>query len=128
MSDEKVTIEMLMLDAVMDGERRAVPVRRIKLFVLGRAKMQMRARGVVELADGTVRVLNLRHTHNPEPLTGALVTVGEPMPSSFDAVAEGLWVFEGEWITSHFDTFLCDGSEVPADLAAFLEGREVADA
>lgn len=75
---------------------------RIKQFILGRAKMQMASRGVVEFADGTVRIFNIRRPHNPN-VNGHWKTVGEPLSHGFDDAVDGIRDFESWWITEEVD-------------------------
>lgn len=84
------------------GDEVASEAVRIKQFILGRAKMQMESRGVVELTDGTVRVFNVRRPHNPNS-KGHLKTLGDPLNRSFDDAVEGLLEFESWWITEEVD-------------------------
>lgn len=80
------------------GEPFATGVLRRKAFILGKAKMQMRECGVVQLTDGAVRTYSIRYDHNPNS-NGHLRTVGEPLRQSFEEAVDGLRRFEEKWIT-----------------------------
>lgn len=71
---------------------------RIREFVLGKAKMQMRARGVIECPNGDVRVYSIRHVHNPD-LRGNTHLLSAPFSGSFEKVVGDLRQFESQWIT-----------------------------
>lgn len=115
---EKVSIEMLVLDLAREGEPESVVVRRLTLFVLGKATMQMRARGVVETAAGEVRVFNIRHAHNLD-VHGEFFTIGKPLPGSYEENRDGLRQFERHWTTEEFE-YVPDGSPMPDHIAAYL--------
>ena len=115
---ENVSIEMLVLDLSRDGNQESVVVRRLTLFVLGNATMQMRARGVVETSSGEVRVFNIRHAHNPDE-HGEFFTIGSPMPGSYEENRDGLRDFERHWLTEEF-AYVPNGSPMPEEIAAYL--------
>lgn len=74
---------------------------RIKEFVTGKAKMQLKRLGVVELEDGTVRVFHVRHDHNPDALTGAFKLVhGALYGITFESAVNARRNSEKLWITA----------------------------
>lgn len=74
---------------------------RVKEFVTGKAHMQVKSLGVVELEDGTVRIFHIRHDHNPHPR--GFRVVGEAWDKSFGEVVDDLRTFEAQWITEELD-------------------------
>lgn len=94
---------------------------RVKLFVLGKAKMQMRARGIIEMTKGeekVVRTFSFRHDHNPN-MNGDLKTVGEPLRVPFEEAVDGLRRVESQWITEELDVWE-PGQPVPDALRELM--------
>jgi hypothetical protein len=87
-----------------DGTKVTVDVLRRTEFVTGKAKMQYASRGVVELADGTVRTFGVRH--HPD-LHGHYHTVGEPERwQDYESTVAGLRDFEKQWITEELPEYV----------------------
>lgn len=77
---------------------------RVKEFVTGKAKMQYKRLGVVELADSAVHCFYVRHDHNPDHATGQHQLLGgQWIGKSFEDVVDGLRDFEAHWITEELE-------------------------
>lgn len=90
-----------------DGSKVTADVLRQTRFILGKAKMQMSERGVVELSDGTVRVYSVFHDHHPGR-NGVRRLVGEPFrwALAYDEVVESLRAVEQQWITEEPEPYV----------------------
>lgn len=106
------------------GEVDSSAIVRMKLFLLTKAKMQMKSRGVIQMRDGSMRIINVRHSHNPD-MRGHLVVVGEALPGSghpmqFEGIADGLEIFEGQWGPVSLPEFREGDGGLPPEVAELL--------
>jgi hypothetical protein len=78
---------------------------RMQRFITGKAKLQSKALGIVELDDGTVRTFLERYDHNPN-INGRLNTVGEPLRYiNFEKAVADIAELESPWITERLPEF-----------------------
>ncbi|MBD3004601.1 hypothetical protein [Streptomyces sp. 5-10] len=97
-----------------DGTKVTVDVLRRTEFVTGKAKMQYASRGVVELADGTVRIFGVRHKPDRH---GHYHTVGEAGEwQDYESTVAGLRRFEEQWITEELPEYVRDTSVLPVQI------------
>lgn len=90
-----------------DGSEVKADVLRQTRFILGKAKMQMSERGVVELSDGTVRTYSVFHDHHPGR-NGIRRLVGKPFrwTPAYDEMVESLREVERQWITEEPEPYV----------------------
>lgn len=88
-----------------DGRKVTIDVLRCKEFVTGNAKMQYASRGVVQLADGTVRTFGV--LHHPDEF-GHYHVVGDPLREAYESAVLGLREFEKAWITDELPEYKRD--------------------
>ena len=118
-----------------NGEKVTVDVLRKQEFVTGKAKMQYASRGVVELADGTVRTFGVLHKpddHGHHHVVGKPMRLSKFNPNirddvqgfqSYEDVMNGLREFEAEWIIEELPAYVRNKEINPVTVTEEVEGK-----